>query len=133
MSDKKFQARLKAANPFLYGAYDDSSDSDFEEKPKKAPAKRKKAIPKAIKTLVWNTQFGSTVAEAKCYCCKSTVIHVTNFHCGHVIAEANGGTLDISNLRPICAPCNSSMGKRNMNEFMKTFGLDDSRAMDLGP
>jgi hypothetical protein len=82
---------------------------------------RRKKIPKHIRTLVWNEHIGSSVSENLCCCCKKEKIDVRNFHCGHVIAEANGGDLTIPNLRPICPPCNSAMGTRSMNEFMKEF------------
>jgi hypothetical protein len=82
---------------------------------------RRKKIPKHIRTLVWNEHIGSSVSENLCCCCKKEKIDLRNFHCGHVIAEANGGDLTIPNLRPICPPCNSAMGTRSMNEFMKEF------------
>ena len=82
---------------------------------------RRKKIPKHIRTLVWNEHIGSSVSENLCCCCKKEKIDVRNFHCGHVIAEVNGGDLTIPNLRPICPPCNSAMGTRSMNEFMKEF------------
>jgi hypothetical protein len=85
--------------------------------------KKKKSIPKKIKELVWNNHIGHDVASAMCTCCEKTPIKNTEFHCGHVLAEANGGTLDISNLRPICAGCNLSMGTQNMDDFKKVFGL----------
>ena len=44
-----------------------------------------------------------------------------SFHCGHIIAEINGGTITVSNLKPICQNCNSSMGVKNMNDFMQQF------------
>ena len=43
-----------------------------------------------------------------------------SFNCGHIIAEVNGGETNVSNLRPICQNCNSSMGITNMDDFMKT-------------
>jgi hypothetical protein len=48
-----------------------------------------------------------------------TCLRVTqhNFHCGHVIAEANGGRIHVENLRPICSVYNNSMGTMNMKEF----------------
>ena len=55
-----------------------------------------------------------------CMCCKSTDITQMSFNCGHVIAEANGGETIVSNLKPICQNCNSSMGTKNMNEFMRS-------------
>jgi hypothetical protein len=89
--------------------------------PARAPVKKKKAIPKHVKTIVWDTYIGADKAIAACCCCLFTEISIRNFHCGHVIAEVNGGDLTIQNLRPICAPCNLSMGRRNMNEFTKEF------------
>jgi hypothetical protein len=90
--------------------------------PKKSEAKTKKiTIPKHVKTLVWNKYIGSDKAEAPCISCRSQIISIRNFHCGHVIAEANGGDSNINNLRPICAPCNLSMGKRSMNDFTQGF------------
>jgi len=89
--------------------------------PTRAPARKKKTIPKHVKTIVWDTYIGADKAIAACCCCLFTEISIRNFHCGHVISEANGGDLTIQNLRPICAPCNLSMGKRSMNEFTKEF------------
>lgn len=94
--------------------------------------KRKAAIPKVIKTLVWNKYIGENKAKAKCVCCETTDISNTHFHCGHVISEADGGTLAISNLRPICAQCNLSMGRRNMDEFKQTFGLGSNKRRRTG-
>lgn len=79
---------------------------------------KKKSIPSAIKKLVWNKNIGEDIGKSKCYCCKSTDISQTSFHCGHVIAESKGGKTIVSNLKPICQNCNSSMGTKDMNEFM---------------
>ena len=43
-----------------------------------------------------------------------------SFNCGHIIAEANGGETIVSNLKPKCQNCNSSMGTKNMENFMKS-------------
>ena len=98
----------------------DSDDASAISDTKPLHVRRKK-IPKHIRTLVWNEHIGSSVSENLCCCCKKEKIDVRNFHCGHVIADANGGDLTIPNLRPICPPCNSAMGTRSMNEFMKEF------------
>jgi hypothetical protein len=82
---------------------------------------KKKPISAAIKRLVWNANIGENIGKAKCLCCKVTDITQMSFNCGHIIAEANGGELIVSNLKPICQNCNSSMGTQNMNEFMKSF------------
>jgi 5-methylcytosine-specific restriction endonuclease McrA len=95
-----------------------------EKKPRQKKIKeveisgKKKSIPSAIKKLVWNKNIGEDIGKSKCYCCKSTDISQTSFHCGHVIAESKGGKTIVSNLKPICQNCNSSMGTKDMNEFM---------------
>lgn len=78
-------------------------------------------IPSAVKRLCWNINIGEEIGKARCYCCKSTYITQHSFHCGHVISEAKGGKTVVSNLKPICQNCNSSMGTKNMNDFMKLF------------
>jgi 5-methylcytosine-specific restriction endonuclease McrA len=80
--------------------------------------KKKKAISSTIKKLVWNTNIGEEIGKSKCLCCKSTDITQLSFNCGHIIAESNGGDTIVSNLKPICQNCNSSMGTKSMNVFM---------------
>ncbi len=63
------------------------------------------------------------IGRSTCLCCNLTQISQMNFHCGHVIAEVNGGSLDPENLKPICHSCNSSMGTTNMDEFIQKYGL----------
>jgi 5-methylcytosine-specific restriction endonuclease McrA len=91
-------------------------------KPKKQPKEKskpkKKTISSTMKKLVWNTNIGEDIGKTKCLCCKSTDITQMAFNCGHVISEHNGGETIVSNLKPICQNCNSSMGTKNMNEFM---------------
>jgi len=84
--------------------------------------KRKQRIPAAVKRIVWNTYIGEEKGNALCVCCKSTFISQMSFHCGHVVSEYHGGKVEVSNLRPICQNCNSSMGKRHMEEFMEQLG-----------
>tara|TARA_R110000744_G_scaffold68421_1_gene139159 strand:- start:1446 stop:1736 length:291 start_codon:yes stop_codon:yes gene_type:complete len=73
---------------------------------------KKANIPKAIKEQVWLKSFGE-VFKTSCYInwCDN-IINVFDFHVGHNIPESKGGTLDIFNLRPICARCNLSMGNK---------------------
>jgi 5-methylcytosine-specific restriction endonuclease McrA len=57
----------------------------------------------------------------KCYCCGLTEITPFNFEAGHVLAESQGGIITLENLRPICSPCNRSMGIRNMKNYAKLY------------
>ena len=61
------------------------------------------------------------VFKDKCFCCKINTITILNFHCGHIISEANGGQIVLSNLRPICSACNYGMGTKNMAVFAKHY------------
>jgi len=74
---------------------------------------------------VWNKYIGGRLGEAMCICCRVTSISQTSFHCGHVVAEKNGGKLELPNLRPICQSCNSSMGTCDMNAFIDKYKLHD--------
>ena len=69
----------------------------------------KKNIPKAVREQCWIEIFGK-IFEHECYIswC-SNIINVFDFHVGHDKPESDGGTLDIKNLKPICARCNLSM------------------------
>ena len=82
---------------------------------------KKKKISATLKRLVWNKWIGEEFGKSKCLCCKITDITQLSFHCGHVIPECNGGELILSNLKPICQNCNSSMGTKNMDDFMCKF------------
>ncbi len=57
-------------------------------------------------------------------CCNTTTISITNFHCGHIVNNKDGGTVNIDNLKPICGLYNSSMGTMNMNDFIKKCRFD---------
>ena len=97
-------------------------------KPEKAVKPKKKSIPKVVKDLSWNKWVGEDVARTKCLCCGVNEIKMSSFHCGHVVAEANGGTTTVDNLRPICAACNTSMGTENLNEFKAKCGFGGAAA-----
>ena len=90
----------------------------------KSPTKKTKAkIPLPVKNTLWAKYFGENI-NGICQCCKTTPIHLTNFDCGHIISEKNGGLVHLDNLRPICRTCNSSMSIQNMDEYMRKYGFD---------
>lgn len=89
--------------------------------PKTKP--KRTSIPSTIKRMVWNKYIGECIGKTKCYCCKLSDITQLSFHCGHVIAESNGGGIEVENLRPICQNCNSSMRTTNMEEFIEKYKI----------
>jgi hypothetical protein len=108
----------------ISGISDISSVSDINlSKEDNLKKNKKKQIPKHIKTLIWNRYIGDDIIKHKCLCCKYETIRNTDFEAGHVLSEHNGGTNEISNLRPICRPCNASMGTMHMIDYIKMYGL----------
>lgn len=92
---------------------------------------KRKPIPSAIRYQVWRHYFSrwwstSCPMDGYCYCC-NLPISIENWHAGHVVAWAKGGEDTVENLRPICAQCNTSMGKMNMGLYVVKYNLRGSR------
>ena len=86
---------------------------------------KKKSIPLSLKALVWNKYIGEEKGTGYCQCCRKNIIKQISFHCGHIISERNGGSTTLNNLIPLCQTCNLSMGRQNMNDFVKKYGFHD--------
>jgi 5-methylcytosine-specific restriction endonuclease McrA len=73
---------------------------------------KKANIPKALREQVWIQNVGNHF-EHKCLVewCQNKM-NVFDFHVGHNIPESRGGSTNITNLKPICARCNLSMGSQ---------------------
>ena len=106
-----------------YNKSDSESESESKfNKLKDIDKKYKKgSIPKAVKRSVWDKWVGKDIGATKCLCCKHQEIRQIEFHCGHILAEKNGGDTNVNNLMPICAQCNLSMGTMNIKEFQKLY------------
>jgi len=131
-NENKFQDRIIEHAEDLFYADDippniqeeevatESTKSPAEESrvSEKQPSSNKNSISSTMKRLVWNINIGEDIGKSKCMCCKTTDITQMSFHCGHVVANAKGGETIVSNLKPICQNCNSSMRTQNMNDFM---------------
>jgi len=81
----------------------------------------KKKISKSLRQLVWNTYMGD-VKTGKCYCCGVKLDYMDPWEDGHIVSEANGGTTDLANLRPVCGKCNKNMSTMHMHEYMRKHG-----------
>lgn len=83
--------------------------------------RRKVYVPKSLRIAVWDKSVGLQVGTTLCCVCKINSINQMDFHCGHIVAEVEGGETCLSNLVPVCAKCNLSMGRRNLHEFQRTY------------
>lgn len=104
-------------------------DEYIEKTENVSPNKTKKSIPKPLRKAVWDKYIGIEAGIGECYTCKSTIDKM-DFECGHVIAESNGGTTNLQNLRPVCGMCNKSMRTKNLLEFGDDLGLVDLTTQD---
>ena len=94
---------------------------------------KKKSIPLSLKALVWNKYIGEEKGTGHCQCCRKNIIKQISFHCGHIISERNGGSTTLNNLIPLCQTCNLSMGKQNMNDFVKKYGFHENELDNESP
>lgn len=76
---------------------------------------KKASIPKAMKLALWNKYFpNSKIGE--CLACRR-ILYDDDFHAAHNLAEVNGGSTTLDNLRISCRLCNLSCGIKNFDEF----------------
>ena len=114
---------------YLSKIFEDANKSNNIEQVKQEQVKqeqqiihRRRPLPVSVRDSVWNHYIGEDINKHRCLCCKKILITNRQFQVGHVISVKHGGTDEINNLRPICSPCNHSMGTKNMVEFVKTYG-----------
>lgn len=88
--------------------------------PGQKPKGSRKPIGKPLRDQVWLKYMGNK-AQGKCYCCRIRMIHITDFQVGHNKAVVRGGKNNISNLRPICGPCNRGMGTKSIEWYRKKY------------
>lgn len=94
----------------------------------------KERIPRALREQVWVTYVGNKF-QTKCWIpwCKNKM-SAFDFHVGHNLPESKGGTLELGNLRPICARCNLSMSDSyTISEWMAFAGPKRCLCFVCGP
>lgn len=79
----------------------------------------RKNIPKKVRYDTWDYYVGRNARWTRCFCCHRDIIKIDDFHCGHIVADVDGGEATIKNLRPVCHRCNLSMSRTNMIEYMR--------------
>ena len=91
------------------------------------PSKRK-AFPKQVRFAVWEHHCGKVYSH-KCsihFC--SSIMKVSDFEVGHIVAHAKGGEDRLSNLMPICNKCNKSMGTMSIPDYNESLGIPGGSA-----
>ena len=88
----------------------------LENAPAHLTTDKRRPIPKKIRGAAWIRCFGDSL-NGHCYCCRRAFTAFDDWHAGHIIPRAAGGSDSASNLRPVCGSCNHAMGAEHMDEF----------------
>ena len=91
-----------------------------KEEPLPDAPRPRKTIPKRVRAEVWRAQFGRST-EGFCIACHRTLNAFDDWHAGHIIPAVKGGLPTEENLRPLCAPCNCSMGAEDMKVYIQRY------------
>ena len=77
-------------------------------------------FPRAVREQAWIYTCGRKYS----HCCPvpwcTNEITVFDFHMGHIVALAHGGSNSLENLIPLCARCNLGMGRQTLEEWCQT-------------
>ena len=79
----------------------------------------------------WLSYMGTTLTGT-CYVCPRPITMCDNdWERGHVIAACDDGSDEQTNLRPVCAHCNTAMGDQNLEAYARAHGytLRDANAV----
>lgn len=109
-----------AEDPRWLQAYRATSSSASSSPPlEHCSGQQRTAVTQAMRRALWIREFGERNAVGQCAVCRGEIL-LLNFDVGHVRAVARGGATELSNLLPICRPCNLGMGTINLHEFRET-------------
>ena len=80
----------------------------------------KTSINRQLRLKCWDNRYSTTKQSCPIPNCGFIMEkQVTKFwEAGHIISEKNGGQCVLDNLRPICKPCNGSMGPTNWEDYI---------------
>lgn len=85
----------------------------------KSTGGKRRPIDKNLRNHVWQ-KYNKNSLSGKCYVCERPITYDT-FVVGHNIALAKGGTDRITNLRPLCHGCNTSMGTITIEQYKRRY------------
>lgn len=117
-SRKRFESVLMVINSIRQNIKT-AKGSGVVKQVKAGKAVTRKALPKKLRMDLWEKHFPSQ-RKGKCFTCESE-IDILAFEAGHINPVALGGLDDISNLLPLCQPCNRSMSSHHMIEWARQY------------
>ena len=90
------------------------------EEPYHHKKKEKSPLTPKQKENLWKSEYGLLIShECPITLCQNMMINGKKhgWHAGHIISERHGGPKEINNFKPICGPCNQSMGSKDWRDY----------------
>ena len=90
------------------------------EEPYHQRKKEKNKIEPRKREALWRSEYGNQQChECPISFCNEIMIHgrKNGWHAGHIISERHNGETELTNLKPICAGCNQSMGSKDWIDY----------------
>ena len=101
----------------LKGFYLNFSDNRFNLARALTPGAPRRCPAVILRQPVWTNQAGDS-SSSQCYVCKQVLHSAGRWAMGHIKSDMCGGASTVSNLRPVCTPCNSTIGWRHMDIYI---------------
>ena len=102
-------------NNFLQWLEDPTIEEPYHQR-----KKEKNKIEPRKREALWRKHYGALIShECPITFCQNMMINgqKNGWHAGHIISERHGGSKELTNLKPICAACNQSMGSKDWNDY----------------
>lgn len=92
--------------------------------PKKSHKRIK--VNQAMRMSLWNRYFYDETEQGECVLCNCK-LKMSQYHVSHIQSLKENGTYDQSNLTIMCSKCNTSLGSKNLNDYMRENGVTPSQ------
>ena len=80
----------------------------------------------AMRSSLWNKYFCDETNKGECVLCKCE-LKMSQYHVSHIQSLKENGTYNQDNLTIMCSKCNTSIGSKNLNDYLKEYGITPSK------
>lgn len=80
----------------------------------------------AMRASLWNKYFDDETNKGECILCQCE-LKMSQYHVSHIQSLKENGTYNQDNLTIMCSKCNTSLGSKNLNDYLKEYGITPSK------
>lgn len=80
----------------------------------------------AMRSSLWNKYYGDETNKGECILCKCE-LKMSQYHVSHIQSLKENGTYNQDNLTIMCSKCNTSIGSKNLNDYLQEYGIVPSK------